>query len=449
MALTDPAPAGALATPAPDSDSLRQAERSPGPGRQDPGQHAAGQQDAPPDLPAAGGRIPALDGLRVIAAFAVLLTHVGGPTGFEFTGSPASWVVSRGDVGVPIFFVLSGLLLYRPWARAVLSGRQGPAVRTYFWRRALRILPAYWLVVIVALVTLNPSHAHSASAWVQYLLLLQNYNLHPWWDGTGANGLAQTWSLVVEVSFYLVLPLLAAALTWLARRGGTTADQRARRLLTGIAALGLSSYGVMVLAFYPSLQLWFGDTLPRLMTWFAGGMALAVLAEWARADGTGDGPGARFCRTIASSAGACWLIAAAAFAIACTPAAGPEGLSIPTLWEMEVKTALYTVVAVALVAPAAFQPARPTRLSRALGNRVMAYLGQISYGIFLWQYLVIDGYFALFHARDVFQGDLYSWPAVLGILVVVTIATVALAAASYHVVERPAQRLYRARRGRS
>ena len=76
-----------------------------------------------PDLPASG-RIPALDGIRVIAAFAVLLTHVGGPTGVEFTGSPASWVVSRGDVGVPIFFVLSGLLLYRPWARADLRPAQ-------------------------------------------------------------------------------------------------------------------------------------------------------------------------------------------------------------------------------------------------------------------------------------------------------------------------------------
>lgn len=394
-----------------------------------------------PDLPASG-RIPALDGIRVIAAFAVLLTHVGGPTGVEFTGSPASWVVSRGDVGVPIFFVLSGLLLYRPWARADLAGRRRPGVRAYFWRRALRILPAYWAVVIIAMLTLNRPETGSVSAWAQYLLLVQNYNLHPWWDGTGASGLAQDWSLVVEVSFYLVLPLLAAALTRWACRSTASTDRRGRRLLAGIAALGLSSYAVMVLVFYPSLQLWFADTLPRLMIWFAAGMALAVLAEWARAEQAADGPAARLCRTIASSAPACWLIAAAAFVIACTPAAGPEGLGIPTLWEMEVKTALYTLIAVALVAPVAFQPARPTRLTRLLGNRALSYLGQISYGVFLWQYLVIDAYFALFHARDVFQGELYSWPAFAGILTVVVIATVAVAAASYVVIELPAQRLY-------
>ncbi len=202
----------------------------------------------------------------------------------------------------------------------------------------------------------------------------------------------------------------------------------------------------MVLAFYPSLQLWFGDTLPRLMTWFAAGMALAVLTEWARAEPDGSGPAARVCRTLARSAGACWLIAAAAFAISCTPVAGPAGLSIPTLWEMEIKTALYTVIAIALVAPAACQPDRPTLVNRVLGNRVMAYLGQISYGVFLWQYLVIDAYFAWFHARSVFQGGRYGWPAVLGILVVVTIATTGIAALSYHLVERPAQRLSLMRR---
>jgi peptidoglycan/LPS O-acetylase OafA/YrhL len=411
--------------------------------------------DLAADLPATSGRNLALDGVRVLAAFAVLLTHVGGQTGFAFTGTPASWVVSRGDVGVPIFFVLSGLLLYRPWARSVLTGGKSPAAGPYFVRRALRILPAYWIVVIVALCTLNSPHVGSLSTWVQYLLLVQNYNLHPWWDGTGADGLAQMWSLVVEVSFYLVLPVLAAALTWWAARGagrptGTAeVSRRAWRLLAGIGVLGLSSYGVAVLAFYPSLQLWLGETLARLLTWFAGGMLLAVLSEWAHADPAGAGAAARFCRTVAGSAEACWLIAAIAFVIACTPLAGPETLAIPTLWNTEIKTALYTVIGTALVAPVAFQSGRPTWVTRALGNRVMSFLGRISYGIFLWQFVIIYAYFAVFHERDAFQGRLYSWPAVVGILAVVSAATVAMAAISYYVLERPAQRLYRPRRDRT
>ncbi len=404
-------------------------------------------------LPATSARNPALDGVRVLAALAVLLTHVGGQTGFAFTGTPASWVVSRGDVGVPIFFVLSGLLLYRPWARSALTGSKPPATGPYFLRRALRILPAYWVVVVVALCTLNSGHIGSVPTWLQYLLLVQNYNLHPWWYGTGAAGLAQMWSLVVEVSFYLVLPVLAAALAWYATRstgdvaGPDDVGRRARRLLTGVGILGLSSYGVTVLAFYPSLQLWIGETLPRLLTWFAGGMMLAVLSEWAHADSDGTGT-ARFCRTVARSADACWLIAAIAFAIACTPLAGPETLAIPTLWNVEVKTALYTLIGTALVAPVAFQSGRPTWVSIALGNRAMSYLGRISYGIFLWQFLVIYAFFAVFHARDAFQGTLYSWPAVLGILVVVTATTIAMAAISYYLLEQPVQRLYRSRRDR-
>jgi peptidoglycan/LPS O-acetylase OafA/YrhL len=397
-------------------------------------------------LPRTSGRNPALDGVRVVAAFAVLLTHIGGQTGFEFTGSPASWVVSRGDVGVPIFFALSGVLLYRPWARAALDDRASTATGPYLWRRAVRILPAYWAVVVVALVTLNRGHVYSVSAWVQYLLLVQNYNLHPWWDGTGAAGLQQMWSLVVEVSFYLALPILGALLASFARRAGPDVSRRARRLLAGIAALGLSSYGFAVLAYHPHLRLWLGETLPRLMSWYAVGMAMAVMSEWARAERDPDSAGARYCRTLTASAEACWLIAVLAFVLACTPLAGPQTLALPTLWDIEIKTALYTVIAAGLLAPVAFAPDyRPTWASRALSNGVMSYLGRISYGIFLWQFVVIYAVFRLIHARTVFQGVVYAWWDVLGLFVICGAATVAVASVSYYLLERPAMLLFQTR----
>src|SRR5882724_3717971 len=207
-----------------------------------------------------------LDGLRAAAAAAVLLTHVGSLTGYALTGTPVSWALSRGDVGVPIFFALSGLLLYRPWAVAALTGRRsGPPLATYLRRRALRILPAYWVVVAIALLWLHAPDARHAWPWVQYLLLLQNYDAHPWWIGTGAPGLAQAWSLDVEVSFYLLLPLLAAALTWFACRGGPAGEpdvpRRARRLLAGLAVLAASSFGFTLLDLHPRPALWFQATL--------------------------------------------------------------------------------------------------------------------------------------------------------------------------------------------
>src|SRR5260370_3130585 len=111
------------------------------PARTDLRQPAAGR-------PAGAGHQDALDGLRAVAAVAVLVTHVGGLTGYVLTGTPASWVVSRGNIRVPIFFVLSGLLLYRPWAAAALARPPAVRVTTYLRRRALRLLPPYWAALL-------------------------------------------------------------------------------------------------------------------------------------------------------------------------------------------------------------------------------------------------------------------------------------------------------------
>jgi peptidoglycan/LPS O-acetylase OafA/YrhL len=405
---------------------------------------------AVPGRPAGPRHLDALDGIRAGAAGAVLLTHISGLTGYVLTGTPASWVLSRGDVGVPVFFMLSGLLLYRRWATAALTGEPAGPVTGYLWRRALRILPAYWAVVLIALPVLNPGPARDAWPWVQYLLLLQNYDAHPWWAGTGATGLAQVWSLAVEVSFYLVLPLLAAALAWFACRGGPPGDggltRRARRLLAGIATVAASSFGWIVLAHYPRPAVWFGATLPPLMIWFGAGMAVAVAVAWAEAEPGPDGPARQFCRSVAASGGMCTLIAGCAFAMACTRLTGPEFAGFPSVWQTEFKTALYTVIALAIITPAACQPlqagggtvALPARL---LGSRWARFLGRISYGVFLWQLLAAYAVFAVLHLKTALAGASYSTVQAALIGVAIALLTVAAATMSYYLIERPAQRL--------
>lgn len=399
-------------------------------------------------VPIVADRQPALDGVRVIAALAVLAIHVGGETGFAFGGTPVSWVLSRGDIGVPIFFTLSGLLLYRPWAARALGTGESPATTAYLWRRAVRILPAYWVVVVIAFATLNHARILSVFSWTQYLLLTQVYDTHPWWPGTGAPGLQQMWSLAVEVSFYAALPLVAGLLTWYASRAGPDVRQRARRLLTGIAALTLVSYGIAVLEFYPSFHPWIGETVLLLMTWFTPGMAMAALAAWAKAEPGPDGPVRSLIRTIGHSGGVCWLIAAMVFVIACTPITGNETLTIGSLWQTEIKTALYAIIAAAIVAPAAFQPAGATWLSLVLGNRIMRFLGRISYGIFLWQYVVLYAVFAVWHIRDVFHGGSFTWFSATFVGIVITVVTIAVATMSYYLIESPAQKLAKAARVR-
>jgi peptidoglycan/LPS O-acetylase OafA/YrhL len=264
------------------------------------------------------------------------------------------------------------------------------------------------------------------------------------------------WSLVVEVSFYLVLPLLGAALTWFACRGGGRDDgavgvsRRARRLLAGIAVLAASSVGWQVLDYYPRPNLWFQVTLPPLMIWFCTGMAIAVALAWAAAEAGHGGPASRAGRSVAASAGMCGLIAACAFAIACTPLTGPEFFGVPGLWGTEAKTVLYALIAGAIVAPIAFQPllgdqADGMLSARLLGSRPVRFLGKISYGIFLWQFVAAYAFLNLLHLKTVFFGGSYTTPEVAAVGLAIALFTVIAATVSYYLIELPAQHLARTR----
>ena len=110
-------------------------------------------------------RFPLLDSVRAIAALSVLVFHASFWSQITLTGSDLAPFLSRLDVGVTIFFVLSGFLLYRPFVRARLLGTPPPRAIAYGWRRVLRIVPAYWLALtVIALVipkpdTFEPGHA--------------------------------------------------------------------------------------------------------------------------------------------------------------------------------------------------------------------------------------------------------------------------------------------------
>lgn len=206
---------------------------------------------AQPGLPGPGDYLPALDGVRVAAALAVTVSLVGAVSGYTLTGSPEAAAVSRCDVGIALFFCLSGFLLFRPWAAAALGVGQPPRLTAYLSRRAVRILPAYWAVVIVALIVVDRQHARSGSAWAPYVLLFQDYDRHPWWTGTGAPGLEQLWTVPVQASFYLLLPVLAGLLSWGARLGTPSRAAVALRLLVTITVLALASCALTALEYLP------------------------------------------------------------------------------------------------------------------------------------------------------------------------------------------------------
>lgn len=396
--------------------------------------------------PRAGEHHDALDGIRAIAAFGVLVLHVAADTGNTLRPGPKTWLFSGGAIAVTVFFTLSGLLLFRPWVARLLdvtSGR-GVGVRSYYRRRALRILPAYWvLVTYVMLVTLN-SHLGDAWTWLKLLTLTYTYDSAPWWgNGLGPDGLWQIWSLTVEVAWYAVLPLTAYVLTRYARLrerpmpGDELRDRRARRLLRAIAVYAALSFAYSILMFHPAYKPLYGVWLPRYFAWFAIGMSLSVVVVWAR---TGSARAARFARTVARSWGTCWLIAAVMYGIAASPLSGPTDLvTIDTVWTSELRILLYGLVAVFFVAPVALAPAGEPAMRAVLGNGVMRFLGRVSYGVFLWQVPILVGWSDLTGHRP-FTGHFLTEFVVIGVL------SVGVATISFYYVEQPILRLASRRR---
>ena len=98
----------------------------------------------------AGERFPLVDPLRAIAAIAVLGTHAAFFAGAEYPGSLVGHFTQRLEVGVAIFFCISGFLLYRPFVAAREREQAMPAVGAYAWRRFLRIVPAYWVALTLS-----------------------------------------------------------------------------------------------------------------------------------------------------------------------------------------------------------------------------------------------------------------------------------------------------------
>ena len=390
---------------------------------------------APPPI---SGHQDTLDGLRAVAALAVLVYHVASTAGSISNPEGARWLFNGGQIGVPVFFTLSGLLLYRPWAAAALDGRAAPRTFEYLRKRVFRILPAYWAVIAVFMATAGRDHVRDPGTWASLLTLTHTYLPDPWWDsGLGPAELGQFWSLVIEVAWYVTLPFTAAVLAWYARRVRThDVGVRARRLLIGIGVYASLSFPWTALMFAPAGNPQMGLWLPRYFVWFGIGMALAVVTVWARLDERR--PVAALCRAVSDSWGACWAAAAMLYVVAATPAAGPLSLQNPDhFWTSTLHLVVFGLCAAALVAPVALAPAGQPALGAILGNRVMRFLGRISYGVFLWQLLIIVSWYEA--ADRVFRGD------VATDLPLMAAASIAAGTLSYYLVERPVQRLTRRR----
>jgi peptidoglycan/LPS O-acetylase OafA/YrhL len=387
--------------------------------------------------PPGNPRFPLFDGLRGIAVLTILAFHASELTarvGFGPLGRAAEVL---GSVSPILFFLISGFLLYRPSVAARSHGRGGPPIARYARRRALRIVPAYWTALTVLAILPGIAGVFSGDWW-RYYGYLQIYARR-----TDGAGIPVAWTLCVEVSFYVALPLFSAGVALLARRA------RRRFSLTvelwPVALVALAGVGVQMLAARQLIPSLIATSIAGQCTWLCIGMALAVLSVAAGYD-----PRLRAAAgAVTRQAELCWLVAACAFAglMALVPAGGLLGLLAEATLPQSVARTLARIIltgvfVAALALPAIFEASRPGVPRRLLGSRLLIQLGVISYSFYLYHFTVTQ-VIALRHAPGAFSATgfgllphLHFAPTLVLFLIALAVTTV-VATISYRVIELP------------
>jgi peptidoglycan/LPS O-acetylase OafA/YrhL len=342
----------------------------------------------------------------------------------EFSGAEqARWwgpLADRLAISVPVFFVVSGFVLYRPFLAGQAGLAPAPKLGRYARGRVLRIVPAYWVAMTLLAVYPGLPGVFSGDWW-RYYGFLQIYDLH-----TEPLGLPPAWTLGVEVTFYLALPLLAL----LAARRPLGRPSACRTHVVGLVALILASTAFRVWGMEAEPASTATIWPPALIGWFAGGMLLATLSVARQAAGhrPDEGHGGPLAAT------ACWV--GAGLATVGLAYLLPRQLFPPT--EPAVRFAFenlsYIAIATLFVAPAVGVVGRGGLPGRVLGLRAVRLVGVISYGIYLWHYPIIQ----TLHDHGLGDSGTLSTLELSAAALALASATAAL---SYVLVERPALRL--------
>ena len=389
-------------------------------------------QPAPPALapPPGNPRFPLFDGLRAVAALSVVVYHAGYFSRANEGEAGVSPYLARLNVGVAVFFVISGFLLYRPLL-AARSG-DGPPVRLrdYARRRFLRIVPAYWVALTVLALFLGLPDMFS-SRWWAYYGFAQDYS-----HRTVLYGIGPAWSLGCEVVFYALLPFLSLALARLSQRWGRRVWWQLEVAVLGGLALVSVGWRAYVDA-HPAIP---SSTFASTFAWFVVGMLLAVANVTWQAHPSGR------LRFLARRAWAGWVLALVAYLIICRGLGLSGGFVLFAHESTGQDLGVYllsAIVALGLALPAAFEPTPRSAVGRLLAAPVMAWLGLISYGIYLYHYPVANHL-----SGGVASGG--NAPLKFLWLVSATVAiTVGAGALSYYAVERPVLRFKDSRRRRA
>lgn len=315
-----------------------------------------------------GVRDEGIDGLRAVAALTVVGYHVATAPATGLT-SIGPWVASLGNLAVAVFFAVSGHLLWRPVAAALIEDRPAPDARGFLVRRAMRILPLYWLVLMAA-YALDAGRPRDLAEAVRLLTLT-----HPYVQDGQLAGVFVAWTLVAEVAFSVLVVGLAALLTWagVGRRGRRDAVVVQVGVIVALVAVAALTRRVVL----ESPDPWRLGWPPNLLDWFAVGMLVGVARAWRDAGG-------RLPRLVVLALSVPWLWWLAALEVDWVltrfPTVPPE-LTVTHVQGIYLLVALFAGL---VLAPVVLGRAGGRSPAALLSTRPLVLLGQASYGIYLW-----------------------------------------------------------------
>ncbi len=360
--------------------------------------------------------------MRAIAALSVLVYHVA----FRFypPRTPLGQFLSQRSAGPPItavvlFFLISGFVLYRPFAAARYDKGPPPALVPYAIRRFARIVPAYWVALAIVSLLLGLHYVFTPSGLVRYFGFLQLYGS----NATAGGGIPVAWTLCVEITFYAAVPLLALAVRRLGSRRSVLGSELAMCAAMVLVALVWATIVCAAVADQNTWKLPLLSVLIGSLDFFAAGMALAVLSvDLARRR---DRPA-----WLAVVDRAPWLPWLLGLGVLYGESRIPARIGYGAWWLSTHEGKLLGCAL--LLVPVVFGDARRGLLRRVLGSRPVLWLGAVSYGIYLWHYPLL----VKLGPQLIGHGEIYT-AAVLSLI------TIAVAALSYYLIERPAQRVAR------
>jgi peptidoglycan/LPS O-acetylase OafA/YrhL len=350
-----------------------------------------------------------VESLRGLACLAVLTAHTFG-TAHAF--NPATTLdtylhrtIFGGGFSLFLFFALSGYLLYWPFCKRDFGDGRQVSLKSYARNRALRILPLYWIVVVVILVL--QEGGGSFTQWWRFLTFNQSY-----FGDTVAGAPGQVngpmWSVIVELHFYTLLPLLALGIAWLSRRRRAAATAIMLALAGGFLYV---RYHFVTSTHGTGSLLWRYST-PANFYFFFPGMLLALLRlQW-------EEHRPRWLAGPLAHANV-WMLA-----------------SLP-IWAIVLNAPKYdrdsiAAVAAFLMVGAIVLPLTSGVLVRVLDWRPIAVMGLASYSMYLWHVPIVD-----FFERNVVQA---SFPK---LFLLAAPLSIVVALVSYALIERPFLRLRR------